>query len=265
MIIANVTGNVFWTLREDTVIFGTTAHLVCKISPPCCESNRKWMKGNGGTFHLIAMNGASKNKTKYAESLSVGSRESVLAIKRFSENDVNAYYECWYEFRKHRAYLGMDEHNFEYHPEELLPIFPNVSGDQIQFTISFNKIYPSPICSAFIENINITTSLTVNTSLHGILYQSEISLNYTSNSPTQDVQNLDVKCVIGKTVLRLVRPQDKKHQGFPVIAVAIIIIGVLLLLIISGTCLFMLYRRRSTQMRNGTAATFHAVKTEEAT
>ena len=108
-------GEIFWTLREKTVVFGTTVHLVCTIPPqtPCCDSNRKWMKSTGGTFILVAMNGASTNKTKYIENLLEGSRESVLAINNFNENDVNADYECWYEFDKYRGYLGLNEQKFE--------------------------------------------------------------------------------------------------------------------------------------------------------
>ncbi|CAC5394946.1 unnamed protein product [Mytilus coruscus] len=146
------------------------------------------------------MNDKSLNETKYCEELNEISHKSILTIKSFSVEDVNIPYECVYGFKKFRATLKLKKDGYEFHPKEKLPVKPTVSRNKIHLNVTFQLVYPVPVCSAMIGVNNISSELNVSSTSHNLLYMSTVTLNYTT-SPTECKNSLIVTCLVGKTVL----------------------------------------------------------------
>lgn len=201
VIIRIAAGQIMWVLKETPAVFGTDIQLLCSLPNDisCCRKyNRKW--NVGWKYTLTIMNDKSLNETKYSEELDAISHTSILTIKSFSVADVNIPYECVYGFKKFRAILKLTTEGYEFHPKEKLPVKPTVIRNNILLNVTFQLVYPVPVCSAMIGVNNISSELNVSSTSHHLLYMSTVILNYTT-SPTECQNVLNVTCLVGKTVL----------------------------------------------------------------
>ncbi|CAG2254860.1 unnamed protein product [Mytilus edulis] len=171
------------------------------------------------------MNDKSLNETKYSEELDEISHTSTLTIKSFSITDVDIPYECVYGFKNDREILRLKEDAYEFHPKEKLPVKPIVDKDKIHLNVTFQLVYPAPVCSAKIGVCtatnnsllivsNISSDLNVSTTKHNLLYMSTITLNYTTSS-TECTDSLIVICIVGKTALTVTNFVPCTSEGNP--------------------------------------------------
>lgn len=230
------TGQIMWVLKETPAVFGKDVQLVCSLpnDTSCCRKYiRKW--NVGWRYTLTIMNDKSLNETKYCEVLNEISHKSILTIKSFGFEDVNIPYECVYGFKKYRETLWLKEDAYEFHPKEKLPVKPTVDKNKIHLNVTFQLVYPVPVCTAMIGVNNISSELNVSTTKHNLLYMSTITLNYTTSS-TECTNSLIVICIVGKTLLTVTDfiPCPSEDTALPLIIGIGVVVFVVFLLVIFG-------------------------------
>ncbi|CAC5361925.1 unnamed protein product [Mytilus coruscus] len=196
------------------------------------------------------MNDKSMNDTKYCEELDEETHESILTIRDFSVDDVNIPYECVYGFWKYRATLVLKEDEFEFHPEEQLPVKPAVNGYNISLNVTFQLVYPVPVCTAMIGVKNISSELIVSSTTTHLLYMSTIVLDYMT-SPNECTQSLVVTCLVGRTVLKVADFTPCTSQDAPsmlfFIDIVVAVCAVVFILVLLTLCW---YARRKRKGKN---------------
>ncbi|XP_052079773.1 uncharacterized protein LOC127717934 isoform X2 [Mytilus californianus] len=223
--IVTTKGLVILELDSKPAIFGTNFRLKCIISEvSCCSTfTRKWTKGDN--YHLIVINSLSSNTSKYKEDLNVATKTSILTIRNLTKEDVNIPYECTYGFDTDSKLLSLNSTDFEYHPTEDVPVKLHISRNQIATAnVSFNKVYPIPVCFATDDGSNVSHHLSVENERTGLFYRSNLQFQY--QLVDNCYQNISIICTVGTTHLTVVNstlPCSSKLEQRMIEVVAIII------------------------------------------
>ncbi|XP_076089413.1 uncharacterized protein LOC143059747 [Mytilus galloprovincialis] len=232
-------GCVVWNLSPKPAVFGTKVRLQCTFSNnvQCCTAfTRKWTKGT--SYDLIVMNSVSLNRAKYEEYLNVSTKTSILTIKNFTEEDVNIPYECTYGFGTDSKVLVMSSTDFEYHPTEEIPVKLHIDRNQkATANITFNKVYPIPICLAIDDGSDISNSISVATERIGIFYKSNLQFLYQMKDNCY--QNISIQCTVGTTNFTVVNstiPCQKSSQQTKILFVTIIPTSLMSITVLSIIC-----------------------------
>ncbi|VDI48779.1 Hypothetical predicted protein [Mytilus galloprovincialis] len=245
-------GDISWTLLTKPVIFGKDASLKCHLTSEskCCDSfARKWSAGK--TFDLIMMNGVSSNATKYTETVDNRFNTSSLTIKNFSKNDVNIPYECTYGFDTFSKTLELTKANFEFYPDEQIPVDLAIDENRIAaLNVTFKTIFPAPVCSASDDVQNISSKLLVKTDKNGTFFTSNIQLLYDVGNSCNRI--VVVQCTIGRTHLTIVNTTISCQQASVTVQIVkplLLSSGALLLVVAIVLCIVYLVRRKCTCLK----------------
>lgn len=170
-------GKISWKLLTEHVIFGRDVQLHCNLPHKTCCPTRTWRGGHD--YKTLTLNEGSSDYSKYEEHLINENRTSILTIKSFSEDDVDIVYQCSYGFSSYEAILKLTKHRYEYHPVILVPVTLNFNKSGIHTTITLEKVFPKPLCSANDNERDITNeALKVISERDGIFYKTKIDFEY---------------------------------------------------------------------------------------
>lgn len=195
--------DLIWKRMTSPVIFGQDVQLKCEFPShiKCSGYSRTWT--GGPRYALMTLNGVSSNNIKYKETKFENCAYSVLTIKSFDQTDVDIVYKCTYGFSSYEHVLELQSHDYEYHPNENIPIEPQIDDQlNLRLNTTFRKVFPKPICQAHINGKDISSLLSIK-SRREIFYESCISFEYT-NEQRRCIETVKVLCTVGKTSFKVV-------------------------------------------------------------
>lgn len=186
----------FWRIKTTPVIFGRNVELMCNVtSKPhtCKRCLQRWHIGTHGD--LIAVGDRTMDSSKYTAV--VGKDSYILMIHNFSKDDVNIKYGCIHGFESYTSHLEMDD-SFEHHPtNDTLKTKHQIDEDStLILNIEFEEVHPTPKCSVFFDDKNLTSQLQVNVQTSGIFEKVSVSLRHKFGDICLN-EKLHVICTIG--------------------------------------------------------------------
>jgi hypothetical protein len=95
-------------VQNDTIVFGSTIHLLCKLDDSLNLTNGRSRQWSGGSENkVLSFNGFPSDPNKYKEN-AISTRQFLLQIFNTSEADVNCYYKCVYGFKFDEKMLDLN-------------------------------------------------------------------------------------------------------------------------------------------------------------
>ncbi|CAG2192258.1 unnamed protein product [Mytilus edulis] len=187
-------GSVFWTLKTIPAVFGNDVQLQCHVGPETTGKNRARQWSGGKDQKLLIFNGNSTNYDKYTEAYHETLKISVLTIKKFEIDDVNIKYVCQQGFSTYSNTLKLMPDIFQYIPRRIGTVISQEAG---QISITFDRVYPVPSCTALLGKQNITDKVKIVTIPNESIYQSQISISYSQFSEESLPHQIDLVCLVG--------------------------------------------------------------------
>lgn len=205
-------GKISWKLLTEHVIFGRDVQLQCDLPKQSCCPTRTWRGGHD--YKTLTLNEWSSNYTKYEEHLINENRTSILNIKSFSIDDVDIIYQCSYGFTSYEAVLELTKQRYEYHPVKLVPVTLSFNRSHIYTTITLERVFPKPLCSANADEKDITReALKVISKHNGIFYKSMVDFNYMVDSQ-HCVGLVTITCTIGTARITIAKKKFSCQNSY---------------------------------------------------
>lgn len=235
-----------WNFEPNIIYIGKSINLVCTVygvDNLNSSWTRQWSKSN----ELICYNGHPKDPLKYREILLNGNQFK-LQINNVTDSDLNCKYQCRYSFKTETKKLGISSDNFEYPPETdtKAMVYTNKSEGNLTIDLTFDKIFPLPNCTAFIEDSSLRFDV-VATTRNGNYYA--VSLRHQSSYDLICSQHVTVVCqcikeyIIPTEKVAVCKLEEKRRSRNSVI-VAGYIVTIIITITAAVSVLIYMYSKR---------------------